>query len=49
VHRLIVSWPDHAFGSADEAARVATIALSDASKALGVNEPTIEVVNDTPE
>jgi len=38
---VIATWPDHAFDTPADAAQYATRALSDMSKALGVNEPTV--------
>lgn len=42
--KIVATWPDHAFDSPAEAAAFATRALSDMSKALGVNEPTVSWV-----
>lgn len=41
---LLIEWPESAFETVDEAAHVATRALSDASKALGVSEPTVRAM-----
>lgn len=42
MHKIIVSWPDIAFPTSEEAMRVTRMTLVDSAKALGVNEPNVE-------